>query len=86
MPFLFKYAVDHLNNAAPLMDTVAGSAMTLTTALLLGCKFDILINDELNKLLPHAPNSPKCWINKTDSLVNPTLWTVGCMPMSLVKH
>ena len=62
MPFLFKYAVDHLNNAAPLMDTVAGSAMTLTTALLLGCKFDILINDELNKLLPHAPNSPKCWI------------------------
>ncbi|CAB4028207.1 ATP-binding cassette sub-family B member 7, mitochondrial-like, partial [Paramuricea clavata] len=36
VPFLFKYAVDHLNNAAPLMDTVAGSAMTLTTALLLG--------------------------------------------------
>jgi hypothetical protein len=54
VPFLFKYAVDHLNNAAPLMDTVTGSAMTLTTALLLGCKFDILINDELNKLLPHA--------------------------------
>ena len=41
VPFLFKHAVDHLNSTVPLMDTVAGTAMTLTTALLLGCKFKI---------------------------------------------
>ena len=44
MPFLFKYAVDHLNNAATLVDSVAGTTMTLTTAVLLGCEFEILIN------------------------------------------
>ena len=41
VPFLFKYVVDHLNSTVPLMDTVAGTAMTLTTALLLGCKFRV---------------------------------------------
>ena len=41
VPFLFKYAVDFLNNldSAALVQTAGGTTFTVLTALLLGCKY-----------------------------------------------
>ena len=41
VPFLFKYAVDFLNNLDPstLAQTAGGTTFTVLTALLLGCKW-----------------------------------------------
>ena len=41
VPFLFKYAVDFLNNLDPstLAQTAGGTTFTILTALLLGCKW-----------------------------------------------
>ena len=38
VPFLFKGAIDHLNVLS--VDTMPETAMTVTTAILLGCKFE----------------------------------------------
>ena len=40
VPFLFKYAVDFLNNLDPstVAQTAGGTTFTVLTALLLGCK------------------------------------------------
>ena len=44
VPFLFKYAVDHLNEHQTAADAMAtgGQAATVITALLIGCKFSLL--------------------------------------------
>ena len=41
VPFLFKYAIDYLNNldAATLVQASGGTVVTVLTALLLGCKY-----------------------------------------------
>ena len=41
VPFLFKYAIDYLNNldAAALVQASGGTVITVLTALLLGCKY-----------------------------------------------
>lgn len=40
VPFLFKYAIDYLNNldSAALVQTAGGTVFSVLTALLLGCK------------------------------------------------
>lgn len=40
VPFLFKYAIDYLNNldSAALVQTAGGTVFTALTAILLGCK------------------------------------------------
>jgi len=40
VPFLFKYAIDYLNNLDPsaLVQTAGGTVFTTLTAILLGCK------------------------------------------------
>ena len=40
VPFLFKYAIDYLNNldSAGLVQTAGGTVFTALTAILLGCK------------------------------------------------
>ena len=41
VPFLFKYAVDHLNEHQTLAATAAagGTVATVVTALLIGCEY-----------------------------------------------
>ena len=42
VPFLFKYAIDYLNDleSAALVQTAGGTVFTALTAILLGCKCD----------------------------------------------
>lgn len=56
VPFLFKYAIDYLNNldAATLVQASGGTLFTVLTALLLGCKYQTCRIHRLS-------SGPSCW-------------------------
>ena len=48
VPFLFKYAVDYLNDAPLVISDAETAVVSLATIFILGCKLSLLPNQNLD--------------------------------------